>query len=166
MDVERYASQVAKQTGKRFFCSPCFEKARHEGLNIWKSQVKELERIYNGRPVRLDHFGYPLIYEPSRARTTTSFPKGWDHEHRIVAEKTLGRRLKKTECVHHVNGIKTDNRPENLQVLSQQAHRKVHNDEIADKLRRLAEYERLYGPLREGPVTETNLRALPTKGVQ
>jgi hypothetical protein len=46
-----------------------------------------------------------------------------------------------------VNGDKTDNRPENLQVLSREVHKKLHNDEIAEKLQRLAEYERRFGPL-------------------
>lgn len=43
-------------------------------------------------------------------------------EHRLVVEKELGRYLNKNECVHHINGIKTDNRPENLQVMKHSEH--------------------------------------------
>lgn len=62
---------------------------------------------------------------------------GWGHilEHRLIAARSIDRPLESWEHVHHLNGDKLDNRPENLQIVTQAEHNTI--TKMEQEIRRL-----------------------------
>ncbi len=74
---------------------------------------------YNPETRVLSTNGYWYIYRPGHANAQSrsgKYNKGRIFEHKFIMSEHLGRPLKDDECVHHKNGIRTDNRMENLEL--------------------------------------------------
>lgn len=57
------------------------------------------------------------------------------YEHRLVMEEELGRPLKSSEIVHHIDGNKKNNHPDNLMIMTRSEHMKEHHEEIVEAKR-------------------------------
>lgn len=89
------------------FCKKLGDRSRGEKCHWWKG----------GR--FKDKIGYVRIYKPKHPNAVNG---RYILEHRFVMEKGLGRYLEKWEQVHHKNGIKDDNRLENLELVNRNNH--------------------------------------------
>lgn len=76
------------------------------------------KKPHNYAGPRRTSMGYVIVDHPSG--------EGRVYEHRLIAEKMLGRLLASHEHVHHRNGNRSDNRPENLEVLIASDHIRIH----------------------------------------
>jgi hypothetical protein len=114
---------VCKQCGREFskghkkmkFCSKnCADKNRIGGKPChWKGG-----RIKNTQ-------GYILIYSPNHPRKDS---RGYVREHILIMEKMIGRYLQGKEMIHHINGVKSDNSPDNLYLCQNSAeHMRLHS---------------------------------------
>ncbi len=94
-----------------------------------KGGVEALRYTGGHTSVRPD--GYVQEYCPDHPSANR---RGMVLQHRLVKERQLGQLLPRTIAVHHLNGDKRDNRPENLELLSGQSeHMRRHHRETAKR---------------------------------
>lgn len=72
----------------------------------------------------VDAEGYVRVYAPDHPN---AFVSGYAHEHVMVASEKIGRPLRPGEHAHHDNEVTTDNRPDNIVVLTASEHKKLHH---------------------------------------
>lgn len=112
---------------ERIFACPAEEKRRNKNelcRQCWKITRPKREKNIRWKGGKIKHNGYIMIYLPDHPYAKGN---GYIREHRYIMEQLLDRYLLPTEVVHHINGIRTDNRIENLQlVVSNREHHKGH----------------------------------------
>lgn len=106
-----------------FLSYPCYEKRGHKNRFCSKKCEKEFRTSKNTLENWTGgHIGKSTGYKYVRIN-------GKDvEEHRLVMMRHIGRELEPDEVVHHINGNKLDNRIENLQLLTNSEHVKLHNE--------------------------------------
>lgn len=62
------------------------------------------------------------------------------HMHRVIAEQKIGRPLRKGEVVHHIDGNSKNNEMDNLQVMKQSEHIKIHLADMNKRRKELRGY--------------------------
>ena len=74
--------------------------------------------------------GYTIVKSPHHPRANSN---GYVRRSLLVVESTLGRFLLPDEIVHHINGDKQDDRPDNLSVMTQNEHARLHHATVTEE---------------------------------
>ncbi len=134
-------------------CITCHRKDIEEKDPVFKEkrrkQIRESNRRKRGTPIDapirkskgfwITKQGYVMVYKPDHANSNAN---GCVQQHVLIMSEKIGRPLKEKETVHHKNGLRDDNRIENLElwVTSQKPGQRVE-----DKIKWAKEFLEEYG---------------------
>jgi len=113
----------------------------HKGIPLTKEHISKIiatkKLKYHPRDRWINHYGYVLIYKPDHPSANS---RGYVQESRFIMERILKKYLDKKELVHHINGVRDDNRPENLCIVNNHNHE--HRTFLKILQKRISELEK------------------------
>lgn len=122
-------TNVCTVCGKNYEIKACRKLTAKYCSKVCMTNGSIGHRPYNYNGGKYMHKGYVLLLQKNHPLSRD----GYVYEHRIVMEQHIGRFLSEKEVVHHKNNIRSDNRIENLELLSSQSeHFKEHIHEIME----------------------------------
>ena len=105
-----------RSTDSHGYCGMHAQRVRRYGDPNYVTP--EAQRRANNREAQLARF--------EAVKETTYRKRHGRHEHRVMAERMLGRQLEPGEIVHHIDGNRHNNDPSNLMVMTQGEHLREH----------------------------------------
>lgn len=144
-----------KKKPRSVICKSCAAKKRMKTMPLKEYAMKGSKnpKWNGGISIRAD--GYitvrltpdeELLFSPMVGK------RGYVREHRLVMAKHLNRCLEKWEIVHHKNGVKDDNRLENLELLPSEAYHcpsKMWQREIKERDDKIIDLEKQIALLKQ-----------------
>ena len=122
---ERWVLLFQWNQGKCRICHHCYvmnhSLIAQQGVHF---QIKGKDNPHWTGGKRTTKDGYVMVFIESNSPFISMRPQRDPYvlEHRLVMAQKLGRCLLRDEVVHHLNGVRTDNRPENLALVNSSNH--------------------------------------------
>lgn len=132
-EIKTYPSRIKQGRGR--FCShACNARFNHEGSLRSEDTKRKMRKSAMGKRLRekcgmwkggvLKSHGRYFVLSPDHPNAQSN---GYILRYRLIMSKTIGRPLTKSEVVHHIDGNKENDHPDNLMLFpSEGAHSKYH----------------------------------------